>query len=125
MTINDGGYLVRGKVRLHREHVEKVIGQKLPPEAEVHHVDGNKVNNSNRNLVVCPDHSYHMLLHRRQAAFDACGHADWLKCAYCKQYDEPTNLVVYYRDGQYKARHNACIVAYNKNLRARGRDGLA
>lgn len=74
--------------------VEKVLGRKLPEGAEVHHFDGNRTNNKHSNLIVCQDHAYHMLLHRRARAYKACGHADWLKCFFCKTWDDTINLNV-------------------------------
>jgi hypothetical protein len=50
------------------EHVlvaERVLGKPLPPRAVVHHVDGNGRHNVARNLVICEDQAYHLLLHRR------------------------------------------------------------
>ena len=55
-------------VGLVREHIviaEKVLGKPLPPKAEIHHVDSNCSNNKNSNLVICENHSYHFLLHKR------------------------------------------------------------
>lgn len=52
------------------EHVliaERALGRFLPDGAEVHHVDGDKKNNANRNLVICQDNVYHALLHFRAA----------------------------------------------------------
>lgn len=50
------------------EHIrvaEAALGKKLPEGAEVHHLNKNKADNRPTNLVVCPDHAYHMLLHKR------------------------------------------------------------
>ena len=53
------------------EHVlmaEKALGHSLPKGALVHHVDRDKANNNTKspwNLVVCPNQSYHLLLHVR------------------------------------------------------------
>jgi hypothetical protein len=58
----------------------------------VHHADGDRSNNSPGNLVVCQDNAYHQLLHKRMRARETCGHADWLKCFVCKEYDDPANL---------------------------------
>lgn len=77
--------------------VEDAIGHKLPELAEVHHVDKNKHNNTATNLVVCPDHSYHMMLHRRQKALEECGNANWFKCHICKAWDAPENLNILLR----------------------------
>jgi hypothetical protein len=89
------------------EHVliaEKALGHSLPPNAIVHHYPKNPSNQ----LVICPDMAYHMLLHVRQRAFNACGHANWRKCKICKQYDEPSNLFI----RPYAVYHRTCINEY-------------
>ena len=50
--------------------VEKALGKKLPIGAVVHHIDGNPANNQANNLVVCPNHQYHKLLHTRAQWID-------------------------------------------------------
>lgn len=58
---------VNGKQqREHRVKVEQILGHPLPPRANIHHLNGVRTDNRNCNLVVCPDHTYHMLLHKRQ-----------------------------------------------------------
>ena len=101
------------KVREHVLVAEKALGRRLPPKAEVHHVDGNKLNNAPANLVVCQDRSYHFLLHARQRAYDATGSADALQCRFCQQHDAPASLRVRKRlsgdrVGQTIAYHSDC-----------------
>ncbi len=78
------------------EHVvvaEQALGKLLPKGTDVHHVDENRTNNANTNLVICQDRAYHKLLHRRTSALKACGNPNYRKCATCHQYDDPGNLV--------------------------------
>ena len=87
---------VNGKVKLQHVYIaETALGHSLPKGAQVHHVDENCQNNTPSNLVICPDQAYHSLLHQRTDALDACGHADWKKCRYCQQWDEPKNMYVH------------------------------
>lgn len=80
------------------EHIlvaERALGKRLPKGAEVHHVNGNKRDNSRENLVVCQDRNYHQLLHRRQEAKAACGNPNYRRCSKCKQWADPADLVYY------------------------------
>jgi len=47
---------------------ESVMGKRLPKKVVVHHVDEDRANNRNDNLVVCEDLKYHFLLHTRMRA---------------------------------------------------------
>jgi hypothetical protein len=78
----------------HRVIVERLLGRKLSRTVEIHHLNGNALDNRHENLVVCPDHSYHMLLHARQKALDACGNASYRCCIVCKLWDSPDNMRV-------------------------------
>lgn len=92
------------RVFVHVLIAEKALGKALPPNACVHHADGNPGNNAPSNLVICPDQAYHSLLHRRMRAKKACGHADWRCCKICKQWAPPESLAIY----GYDAMHREC-----------------
>ena len=74
---------------------EKALGRPLPNGVEIHHIDEDKSNNANNNLVICPSKAYHWLLHRRLRALKECGNANWMKCRLCKKWDDPINLYIY------------------------------
>jgi len=99
----------------HRIIIEKALGRKLPDEAVTHHMDGNGVNNKNGNLVLCENREYHNLLHARMRAKAETGHPNWMRCTYCKTYDDPKNM--YVRKDRNTARHYACQNEYMKAYR--------
>jgi len=120
-TIMKNGYISIGdkskRKRLsHRIIAEKAMGKSLPEGVVVHHVDGNRANNGPSNLVICPDEGYHKLLHRRQKAMETSGHADFLKCVFCKKYDDPINLHVPVEWGA-NVYHRDCANRYAKDRR--------
>jgi hypothetical protein len=82
----------RGYVGEHVLAVEKAIGHFLSLPHIPHHVDRNKRNNVNSNLVACEDLQYHSLLHERQKALDACGDVHKRKCQLCRTWDHVENL---------------------------------
>jgi len=96
----------------HRVIAAKALGKPLPPEAEIHHVNGTGTDNENRNLVICQDVQYHRLLHLRLRSLLASGFTNYRKCQYCKTYDHPNNLFTR-QSGQY---HPSCLNKYKKNL---------
>jgi len=92
---------------VHVRIAEKAIGRELKDGECVHHVDENPSNNANSNLVVCPSHKYHFLLHRRQRAFDACGDASKRKCSFCGKWDKPSAMYIYGRN-DVRSYHKEC-----------------
>lgn len=98
-----------GYVFEHTMIVEEILGYSLPPEACIHHINGNGKDNRKENLIVCQDRSYHLLLHRRMKAYQACGDANKRQCKYCKQWDDPENMYILLRkDYSYLTYHKNC-----------------
>ena len=96
------------------EHIlvcERILGKQLPLLAVPHHVNGKKDNNLPSNLVICENDQYHKLLHRRERALKSCGHTDWRKCNFCKQYDKPENIIA---RGHGSTFHQSCYNIYLK-----------
>ncbi len=117
-TININGVVKRQHVHI----AETALGKPLPPNAEVHHVNGNGKDNTNSNLVVCPSRAYHMMIHLRQRALKQSGHADWRSCEHCKKWDATENMSSYSKRGGRTTvfYHKACAastVARNKEKR--------
>lgn len=76
-TVVHEGYIqvtVDGHKKLEHIHLaEKALGKPLPKGAQVHHINEIKWDNHTPfNLVVCPDQSYHMLLHKRARMLRVC-----------------------------------------------------
>lgn len=51
------------RVWIHKKEAENKIGRKLKKTENVHHVDGDKLNNKHENLYVCKDRSEHSKIH--------------------------------------------------------------
>lgn len=100
-----------GYVFEHTWIVAKAMNKPVPEGSHIHHVNGVKSDNSPGNLVVCSD-QYHKLLHYRQRAKAECGHANWGRCTYCKQWDDPANLKAHPRKQRYH--HRSCKIAYDR-----------
>ncbi len=110
-TIRAGaGYVeVVGNGQRKLEHIvvaERAMGKPMPAGAIVHHVNENRSDNRPANLVVCPSIAYHKFIHMRMRALAACGNANWMRCQYCKAYDDPSNMYVY--PHRNSAQHRKC-----------------
>lgn len=79
---------IRNEDREYRMTVEKVLGKKIPIGVQVHHIDGNRLNNLNNNLVVCESKAYHFFLHTREKALKNSGDVNKRRCIMCGEYDD-------------------------------------
>jgi hypothetical protein len=121
LTPSGDWYKASGKdgKRVHITIAESALGKPLPPKAEVHHVDEDKMNNDPSNLVICPDHGYHALLHLRTRALRESGNANNRCCVYCKQWDSLSNLTI---SKQNSAHHPKCHAEYHAELRRKHKE---
>jgi hypothetical protein len=114
----NGGY-----IREHVDVIEKAIGKFLPEGSIPHHVDGNKHDNRNTNLVLCQDTAYHSLLHIRTKALKESGNANFRRCMHCKSYDDTANMRMH-KGGKSTSEtwvHRSCDAEYSRNKRVRNR----
>jgi len=124
--VNAGGYheiFKKGRMMLtHRIIASHALGRRLKGSEVVHHVDEDKLNNANNNLVICPGRAYHALLHQRLRAYEATGDANRRKCQFCKAYDMPEKLET--PAGRGVAYHKACYNQRQRENRTRRREAL-
>lgn len=118
---HSNGYLLTRAVnhpRSNKDHyvpdhvliAERALGKHIASEHSVHHFPQLK---NFIHLVICENNGYHNTLHRRYRALKACGHPNWRKCSYCKEWDDPQNLYIKCR-GIY---HRKCIAAHSLSKR--------
>jgi hypothetical protein len=62
--VRGDGYITKSKKLLHRIIVERVLGRKLKSGEIVHHINCDKSDNRNENLLVCRC-GYHRALHEK------------------------------------------------------------
>lgn len=98
----------QGAVYAHILIAERALGKHMPVAAEVHHVDENKQNNANRNLVICQDKAYHKLLHARAKVVRAGGNPNTQKvCCDCHRVKDLTEFNVM-RANKWSGRQSLC-----------------
>lgn len=113
----------RGYVFDHVLIIEKITGEPMPPGSKVHHKNKTPADNRPDNLVFCPNQAYHKLLHQRMRALEACGHEEWRKCKFCKQYDAPENLYIHPHNNKTSF-HRECANAYRARRKQDARTKL-
>lgn len=102
------------------EHVllaERALGRHLPEEHPVHHVNEDGTDNHRGNLVICQDHAYHFLLHRRAKALRECGNPSFRLCTFCQRYDDVVHMTGHRATKGGRERsfyHRACRAAHRR-----------
>lgn len=89
------------------EHIlimERLLNRAILITESIHHINEEKGDNSPGNLMLFKTNVMHLHYHMRLRAFKAVGHWDWRSCKYCKEYDDPLNMVKH-GTGFY---HNYC-----------------
>ena len=116
--VNSQGYEVLTQVSRYSRQiwyhvliVEYFFGGSIPRGNVIHHIDENRLNNETWNLMVC-SREQHPIIHKRLKAEKECGNADWRRCNYCKQYDDPKNLYLSGTGGY----HRVCSAKYNRDF---------
>ncbi len=83
---------LNSRAEIHRARAERALGKPLPKGAEVHHLDRSRSDDSP--LVICENHAYHMLLHRRERLFRAGANPNTERiCPRCKQTKLKTEFI--------------------------------
>jgi hypothetical protein len=98
-----------GRIRVCVLKAEKAFGGPLPKQARIHHWKDKKDDDC---LVICESHSYHMFLHVRQKAFEACGDVHKRKCPFCQKWDDVKNLDMNNHNQSVSFRHKSCLSKY-------------
>lgn len=113
------GYIIRSRNYEHRINAERALGRKLKGTERVHHVDGDKTNNSNNNLVICPNESYHKLLHARQRILELNGDPNADKyCSHHKCLHSRSEFST--KPSSYDGLHNTCRSGTNEYRKEKG-----
>lgn len=112
--VRANGYVYRSG-RNRNEHVliaEKALGRPIPRGVVVHHIDENKRNNANSNLLICT-REYHNMIHARMRALAEAGNASFRKCHICRTWSHPSGMQ---KNGR-GYRHKECHRLYEINRR--------
>lgn len=104
----------------HRLRAEQALGRPLKGSEMVHHADGTK--NPDSALVICPDQSYHMLLHHRMEVLQRGGNPNTERhCRKCDKCRPFVDFRVEHRAGKKRWICKSCQTTRNKIWWAKNR----
>jgi len=109
--VKDHPRTMNGYVYDHVLKAEKAMGKFLDPSHPIHHFYKYPSNQ----IVICEDVAFHNFLHMRYRALKNCGHANWRKCEYCHQWDEPINMKWHKHGASKTAYHSLCRQQYRSD----------
>jgi hypothetical protein len=114
-------------IAVHVLVAEAALGRYLPDGVEVHHVDGNRQNNANTNLVICENKAYHHWLHMRARIVAAGGNPNTqLLCWMCRLPKDKELFAVSRRNATGKqAACRECTTAARKSYKRKSRKKVA
>ncbi len=102
----------------HAAIAERVLGKRLPDGSEVHHIDGDRRNNANRNLVICQDNAYHTLLHMRSETVRAGGDPNSHRLCRACDCVKPLDAFSRHRGKKLRGRTSRCLECGRKAFKA-------
>lgn len=108
---NNSGYML--------EHIlvmEKYLKRKVLLTEAIHHIDGDKSNNSIGNLMLFKTHGMHHAYEARLRRFKECGRWDLKICCICHKYDYPANMT---NTTHSRSWHKKCKAEHEKNRKLR------
>ncbi len=94
--------------------VERAIQKELRTTAVVHHINGQRTDNRNENLVACHDSAYHMLIEARTRSYRATGRPDSVKCWVCGEYGADVLKKARHNTLRRAGYHRTCEVEYQR-----------